>query len=158
MIRENPTRTDYLEKLQAKIDAYNAGSANVEEHVRQLFEFAEDLNEEKRRALREELDEEELAVFDFLTKPEIELTERERRSVKLTARTLLATLKAERFALDWRKKSQARSAVRVTIEKQLDEGLPDAYTPELFRQKASAIFQHMYASYYGEGRSVYQAA
>ncbi len=158
MIRENPTRTDYLEKLQAKIDAYNAGSANVEEHVRQLFKFAEDLNEEKRRALREELDEEELAVFDLLTKPEIELTERERKSVKQTARTLLATLKAERFALDWRKKSQARSAVRVTIEKQLDEGLPDAYTTELFRQKASAIFQHVYASYYGEGRSVYEAA
>ena len=34
----------------------------------------------------------------------------------------------------------------------------DAYTPDLFRQKASAVFQHVYASYRGAGKSVYEAA
>lgn len=158
MVRENPTRGDYLEKLQARIDAYNAGSANVEEHVRRLFEFAEELNEEERRTLGEELDREELAVFDILTKPEMALTASERKRVKATARELLETLKAGKLTLDWRKRRQARADVRVTIEKHLDEGLPGSYTPELFRQKASAVFQHVYASYYGAGRGVYEAA
>ena len=46
----------------------------------------------------------------------------------------------------------------LTIEKHLDAGLPGAYTPDLFQQKASALFQHVYASYYGAGKSVYVAA
>ncbi len=158
MVRENPTRTDYVEKLQARIDAYNAGSANVEEHVRRLFEFAEELNEEERRAVGEELDQEELAVFDLLTKPEMELTAAERKRVKAAAKELLATLKAGKLTLDWRKRRQARAEVRVTIEEHLDAGLPGSYTPDLFRQKASAVFQHVYASYHGAGKSVYEAA
>jgi len=48
--------------------------------------------------------------------------------------------------------------VRVTIEKLLDQGLPGAYTPELFEQKTTAIFQHVYDAYYGSGRSVYATA
>ena len=46
----------------------------------------------------------------------------------------------------------------MTIEKLLDQGLPRAYTPELFEQKTTAVFQHVYDAYYGEGRSVYAAA
>jgi hypothetical protein len=48
--------------------------------------------------------------------------------------------------------------VRVTIEKLLDQGLPRVYTPELFEQKTSAVFQHVYDAYYGAGRSLYAAA
>ena len=33
--------------------------------------------------------------------------------------------------------------------------LPQPYTPELFNQKSEAIYQHIYDSYYGEGKSVY---
>ena len=78
--------------------------------------------------------------------------------VKATARDLLSTLRAGEFALDWRKKQQARAAVRVTIEEHLDGGLPRAYTPDLFQQKTAAVFQHVYASYFGGGKSVYEAA
>ena len=158
MVRENPTRVDYLEKLLARIDAYNEGSANVEEHVRRLFEFAEELNAEDRRALGEQLDEEELAVFDILTKPAVDLTPAEKKKVKTTACDLLETLKARKLTLDWRKRQQARADVRVTIEEHLDAGLPDVYTRELFQRKASAVFQHVYASYYGAGKSIYEAA
>ena len=51
-----------------------------------------------------------------------------------------------------------RAEVRVTIEKLLDQGLPRAYTPELFAQKTIAVFQHLYDAYYGTGRSVYATA
>lgn len=61
------------------------------------------------------------------------------------------------MVLDWRKRQQVRAEVRVTIEKLLDQGLPRTYTPELFDQKASAVFQHVSEAYYGAGRTVYAA-
>ena len=158
MVRLNRTRMDFLEKFQAMIDAYNAGSLNAEEFFQQLMAFAKSLNEEEQRAVGERLDEEELALFDLLTKPQIDMTDADREKVKATAKALLTTLKAEKLVLDWRKRQQARAEVRVTIEKLLDQGLPRAYTPELYEQKTTAVFQHVYDAYYGAGRSVYAAA
>ena len=155
MVRHNRTRMDYLERFQEMIDAYNAGSLNAEEFFQQLLAFARSLNEEEQRGVGEQLNEEELAIFDLLTKPQIEMSEADLARVKVTARELLATLKAGKLVLDWRKRQQARAEVRVTIEKLLDSGLPRAYTPELFEQKTSAVFQHVYDAYYGAGRSVY---
>ena len=140
------------------IDAYNAGSLNAEEFFQQLMAFARSLNEEEQRGVGEQLNEEELALFDLLTKPQIEMSAADRDKVKATARELLATLKAGKLVLDWRKRQQARAEVRVTIEKLLDRGLPKAYTSELFEQKTTAVFQHVYDAYYGAGRSVYAAA
>ena len=158
MVRLNRTRMDYLERFQAMINAYNAGSLNAEEFFQQLVAFAQSLNEEEQRGVGEQLNEEELALFDLLTKPQIEMSDTDRDKVKATARELLAALKAGKLVLDWRKRQQARAEVRVTIEKLLDQGLPRAYTPDLFEQKATAVFQHVYDAYYGAGRSVYAEA
>ncbi len=158
MVRLNRTRMDYLEQFQAMIDAYNAGSLNAEEFFKQLMAFAQSLNEEEKRGVSEQLDEEELALFDLLTKPPIAMSKADRGKVKSTARDLLATLKAGKLVLDWRKRQQARAEVRVTIETILDQGLPRAYTPELFEQKSTAVFQHVYDAYYGAGRSIYAVA
>jgi type I restriction enzyme R subunit len=157
MVRLNRTRLDYLDRFQRMIDEYNAGSVNVEEFFRRLIEFARDLNEEDQRSVGEQLSEEELAVFDLLTRPEMELAEKERAQVKQTARELLETLKRETLVLDWRKRQQSRAQVRVTIETVLDQGLPEAYTAELYQKKAEMVFQHIYDSYYGAGKSVYAA-
>ena len=158
LVRLNRTRMDYLERFQAMIDAYNAGSLNAEEFFRQLVAFARSLNEEEQRGVGEQLNEEELALFDLLTRPQIELSAADREKVKATARELLDTLKAGKLVLDWRKRQQARAEVRVTIEKLLDQGLPRVYTPELFEQKTTTVFQHVYDAYYGAGRSIYAAA
>jgi len=158
MVRLNRSRMDYLERFQKMIEEYNAGSLNAEEFFRQLVAFAQSLNEEEKRNLGEQLSEEELAIFDILTKPEIEMSDADREKVKSTARELLASLKSEKLVLDWRKRQQARAEVQVTIEKMLDQGLPVAYTPEIFGQKTVAIFQHVYDAYYGAGRSLYEAA
>jgi type I restriction enzyme R subunit len=158
MVRLNRTRMDYLERFQAMIDAYNAGSLNAEEFFQQLVTFAQSLNEEEKRGVGEQLNEEELALFDLLTKPQIDMSDADREKVKATARELLSTLKGSKLVLDWRKRQQARAEVRVTIEKLLDQGLPRAYTPELFEKKTTAVFQHVYDAYYGAGRSVYAVA
>ncbi len=158
MVRANRTRMNYLEQFQSMIDAYNAGSLNAEEFFKQLAAFARSLNDEEKRGIGEQLNDEELALFDLLTRPEIKMSIADREKVKIIARELLSTLKAGKLVLDWRKRQQARAEVRVTIEKVLDEGLPRVYTPELFEQKTTAIFQHVYDSYFGAGKSVYGAA
>jgi len=91
----------------------------------------------------------------LLTKPEINLTRKERNQVKKTARELLEVLKREKLILDWRKRQQARAQVRVTIETVLDEGLPAAYTKKIYEAKVAAVFEHVYECYYGDGKSVY---
>ncbi|NLZ27611.1 MAG: type I restriction endonuclease subunit R [Firmicutes bacterium] len=158
LVRLNRSRMDYLERFQQMIDEYNSGSLNVEEFFHRLMEFAKNLTDEEQRAVKEELSEEELAIFDLLTKPEIELTRSERSQVKRTARELLEVLKREKLILDWRKRQQARAQVRVTIEQVLDEGLPEAYTPEIYDLKTAMVFEHVYESYYGDGKSIYTGA
>ncbi|MDO8494608.1 MAG: DUF3387 domain-containing protein, partial [Deltaproteobacteria bacterium] len=64
MLRLNRTRMDYLERFQAMIDAYNAGSLNAEEFFQQLVAFAQGLNEEELRGVGEQLSEEELAAYE----------------------------------------------------------------------------------------------
>ncbi len=65
---------------------------------------------------------------------------------RLAARELLVRLKAL-LVLNWRQKAAARSQLKLTIEDTLDTGLPRAYTPELYNQKCSAVFEHVYESY-----------
>jgi len=151
----NRTRINYYEELQQLIDDYNSGAANVEEFFKQLMDFAEKLSHEERRGLSEGLTEEELVIFDLLTKPEPDLKEKEKQQVKLVARELLEKLRADKLVLDWKKRLQTRAAVQVTIENVLDVGLPRIYSPELYTQKCESIYQHVYDTYYGQGKSVY---
>ena len=158
MVRLNRSRMDYLRQFQAMIDDYNAGAADADTFFANLIVFAQGLNAEDKRAIGENLTEEELAIFDLLTKPAVELTKQELEAVKKVARDLLHALKVEKLALDWRKRQQARAAVRLAIEDTLDRGLPNAYLPEMFRQKCEAVYLHVYDSYYGAGRSAYAMA
>lgn len=123
-VRLNPTRIDYAEKLQEMVERYNSGSANLEEFFEQLMLFTEELTEEETRAVREELSEEELTIFDLLTRPEPKLTKAEKAEVKKVARELLAKLKNELLVLDWKKRQATRAAVQVAIQDELDK-LPD---------------------------------
>jgi type I restriction enzyme R subunit len=157
MVRLNKSRIDYLEKFKQLIDEYNSG-LDVQIFFDRLLAFAKDLSEEEQRGVAEQLSDEELAVFDILTKPEIQMTDAEKNQVKKAARGLLETIKTGKLVLDWRKKQQARADVLRTVEMVLDEGLPRAYTPELFRAKCDLIYRHIYDSYYGEERSIYAGA
>jgi type I restriction enzyme R subunit len=46
--------------------------------------------------------------------------------------------------------------VRLTIDTLLDE-LPRTYSPDLYHQKCDAVYQHVFESYQGQGRSLYNA-
>jgi type I restriction enzyme, R subunit len=157
MVRLNQTRMNYLERFQRMIDEYNAGSMNVEEFFRRLKEFTRELSQEDERAIREELSEEELAMFDLLVKPDIELTDAERKQVKRVARELLQRLKTEKLVLDWRKRQQSRAAVRVCIEEVLDQ-LPDSYDSDLFQTIVNEAYQHVYDAYANPENTLYDRA
>ena len=154
LARLNPTRIDWAERFQKMIEEYNAGSVNVEEFFKRLVEFTKALNEEERRAVAENLDEEQLAIYDLLMRPAPELTDAERNQVKRVAESLLELLKRKKLVLDWRKGQRARAAVRLAVEEQLDE-LPEKYIAELYQKKCDAVYQHVYDCYWDDGRSVY---
>jgi type I restriction enzyme, R subunit len=154
LIDLNPTRVDYLEKFQKLIDEYNAGSANTDAIYEQLLTFAQALSDEQKRHIKEQLSEEELALFDILTKPRPEITAKEEGEVKAVARALLVTLKNEKLVLDWRSRQQTRASVKLCIEELLDK-LPRAYTPELYQDKCQAVYQHVYDHYTGVDVSRY---
>ena len=154
LIRLNRTRTDFAEKFEELIESYNAGSRSIEELFAELVKLSRGLSEEQQRHVRESMTEEELAIFDILTRPAPELSPEERNEVKKVARALLTRLK-ELLVLNWRQKSTARSKLKLTIEDTLDTGLPRAYTPEIYHQKCSALFEHVYESYSDQSESVY---
>ncbi|WP_449420562.1 type I restriction endonuclease subunit R [Phormidium nigroviride] len=157
MLRLNKSRMNYLDKFQQMIDEYNAGSWNVEAFFTDLVELAKEINIEDKRAISENLAEEELAIFDLLTKPDITLTEKEKLEIKKVAKELLSTLKQEKLVLDWRRRQQTKAAVKVAIEEALDR-LPESYSTEAYQRKCQEVYQHVYESYAEAGRSIYTTA
>ena len=154
MVKLNRTRIDFLEEFQKMIDEYNAGSSNVEAFFAKLMAFTKKLGAEEKRGLAEQLSEEELVIFDLLTKPEMALTTAERAEVKKAAKALLEKLKAEKLVLDWRKQQTTRAMVYVTIQDILND-LPRAYSKDLYEQKCDTVFRHFYDTYSGQGKSLY---
>jgi type I restriction enzyme, R subunit len=146
MVAVNSLRIDLAEKFQRLIDAYNAGSQNIEQFFQELKDFARSLTVEEQRAVAEGLTEEELALFDILTKPEPKLTKAEEAEVKKVCRELLATLKREKLVLDWREKQQARAAVMQTMKIALRR-LPSIYTKDIRSEKMARAYAHVYDHY-----------
>jgi len=138
------------------IESYNAGSRNIEELFEELLKLSRNLTEEQQRHVRENMTEEELVIFDILTRPAPELSADERTEVKKVARELLNRLK-QLLVLNWRQKSTARSQIKLAIEDVLDT-LPEAYDRPLYAQKCSALFEHVYESYPERDAGVYAAA
>lgn len=157
LVKLNHSRMDYLEQFQEMIDEYNSGSQNIEAFFAQLKQFTRTLTEEEQRHIAQGLSEEELAIFDILTKPEPTLTKQEEAEVKNVAKKLLQTLKWEKLVLDWRLKQQACAEVQETIAEVFDT-LPATYSKELFDAKRELAYRHIYASYAGAGESIYERA
>lgn len=155
MVRQNKGRLDFLEKFQKLIESYNASSYNLDGFFKELMRYAQSLTEEEQRAHRENLTEEELAIFDLLTQPAPELSDKEKEEVKKVAKELLAKLQAEKLVLDWKLKTQTKADVERTIRDFFIQ-LPKVYTLELKKEKRSKTYAHIYENYSGAGQSMYQ--
>jgi type I restriction enzyme R subunit len=156
LVQLNRTRADFAGKFEALIDSYNNGSRNIEQLFEELLKLSNSLDDEQERHVRENLSEEELVIFDILTRPAPELNTAERDEVKKVAKDLLTRIKTL-LVLNWRQKSAARSSLKLAIEDTLDH-LPKGYDRPLYAQKCSALFEHVYESYPERNASVYAKA
>jgi type I restriction enzyme R subunit len=157
LIRLNKTRADFAQTFEELIESYNNGSRNIEELFEALLKLSRNLSEEQQRHVRENLSEAELTIFDILTRPGPDLSAAERAELKKVAHQLLQRLNTL-LVINWREKSQARAQVRLAIEDELDRGLPQTYTRDIYGQKCSQLFEHVYENYFGEGASIFSTA
>lgn len=160
MIEKNPLRTDFYKRYQEIISEYNVEKdrVTIEKTFEEIMKFIADLDQEDKRAMREGLDEENLALFDLLLKPA--LSSKEREKIKKVAKDLLDVLKTEKLRVDnWREKEQTIAEVRSFIYDYLwneTTGLPaDSFTPEEVKQKASIVFDHVFRQYATPVNNVY---
>jgi type I site-specific restriction-modification system R (restriction) subunit len=152
MIQQNPLRMDFQRHYEEIIKEYNREKdrAAIEQTFEELLKFVSALDKESTRALREGLDEETLALFDLLTKPELPKKDLER--LKQVAAELLAQLKAEKLRADnWWNKQATRDAVKVEIRDFLwndETGLPLAcYSEQDVEEKAEQVYLHVFRLY-----------
>lgn len=155
MIQLNKSRIDLQDKFEKMIEEYNSGSITDDQQLVKIHDLLVKLSQEDKRAESEELSEEELAIYDILTKPDIQMTLLQRQEVKSTVKNLIEELKYDCLVLDWRKHQKSTAQVKSKIAEVLENGLPDVYNPMLFHEKYEEIYQHIFESYFGEDKSVY---
>ena len=152
LMENNPLRTDFQKHFEQIVDEYNTEKdrATIERTFDALLQFMGELDQESSRAIREGLDEETLALFDLLRKPDLDKQSITR--IKKVASELLVTLKAEKLRIEhWREKEATRDAVRVAINDFLwndKTGLPiENYTEDEVEEKAEDVFRHVWRVY-----------
>jgi type I restriction enzyme R subunit len=148
MIAQNRTRMNFKEEFEAMIEKYNNYSVTAEIQIEELFKFVQSLDEEATRHIREQLDEEQLALFDIvIQRDRIELTNKERDQIKAGVKELLDVLKAEKLVLDWSKVQSRVADVKVTIEAGLDKFLPEKYDRALYAHTCNEVFDYVRQKY-----------
>ena len=152
LLEQNPLRTDLQQHYEEIVAAYNREKdrVTIENTFEALLQFVNELHEEETRAIREGLDEESLAVFDLLKKPD--LTPSEIKRIKTVAVGLLKVLKTDKLRIDnWKEKESTRDAVQTTIRNFLwsdSTGLPlPTYTELDVRLKAQEVYVHVFRAY-----------
>lgn len=155
MLSENPLRLEFYQRYKEIIEKYNQGKS-LEDTVKafeNLYSFVQELTEEYSRAVKENLDEESLAVYDLLRDGK-QLSKEDLREVKKIAVKLLTTLKEEKLRVDrWRESRQITAQVRTIIVDMLQYLPQDSYSDEDVTQKSVQVYQHVYSTYNGSAAS-----
>ena len=151
LLQQNPLRTNFQRHYEDIVAEYNREKdrVTIEQTFEALMSIMNNMDVEESRAVREGLDEESLAMFDLLKKPE--LTPNEIKRIKAVAVDLLKKLKAKKLRIDhWRDKETTRDTVRLTIQNYLWDdktGLPETYSEKDVRDKSEAVFIHVFRAY-----------
>ena len=144
--------THFQRHYQELVDEYNKEKdrVTIEKTFEALLKLVQELTEEESRAIREGLDEESLAIYDLLKKPD--LTPKDIKRIKEVAVELLGLLKGQKLNIDkWQEKESTRDGVRKTIVDFLysdNTGLPvESYTEDDVSAKAEAVYAHVFRAY-----------
>lgn len=152
LLEQNPLRTDFQKHYEEIVEEYNNEKERVtiERTFEALMILAEEINEEQNRAVREGLDEESLAVFDLLKKPE--LSQKEIKKIKKISNELLNTIKETIKNIEnWKSKEATRAKMKTQIHDFLWSditGLPDeSYSEQDIKDITEEIFRHIFRVY-----------
>jgi len=152
MLNQNPLRTDFQHHYEGIVVDYNRekDKVTIEKTFEALLKLFQDLNDEDTRAVREGLNEESLAIFDLLKKPDMSASDI--KQIKAIAVSLLEELKAEKLRVDqWRDKEATRDAVKLRIRNYLwsdKTGLPlERYSTEDVDTISNRVYNHVYRVY-----------
>jgi type I restriction enzyme R subunit len=156
MLQKNPHRIDFYKKYLKIIQEYNAGKD--EEAIKKAFEelvkFVNEMDQEEQRTIRENLDEETLAIYDLLRKDN--LTKKDEEKVKKVAKETLEKLKEEKLKVGrWRESPQVSAQIRTIIRDCLVHLPQESYPDDEIDLKTLNIYQHIHTNYYGGGASIY---
>ena len=124
--------------------------ATIEATFQHLTLLVQAMSEEEQRAVELGLNEETLALFDLLRKPDLDKTGIEK--LKKVSQGLLVALKARLAEIaDWQANEGNRDSVRVTIHDYLyadATGLPvESYDEQDVDAKTDAVYQHVWRAY-----------
>jgi type I restriction enzyme R subunit len=160
MLKENPLRLEFYDRYKEIIDEYNKGKSleDTVEAFNKLAAFTQTLTVEDSRAIREQLSEETLAIYDLLRDGK-QLDMAEIKQVKKVAVDTLETLKAEKLKIErWRESRQISSQVRQMINDYLLNLPMQVYSDSDVNEKTVSVFQHIYTNYPGGNQSAYTRA
>jgi len=143
MIGINPQRKTLMDKLEKIMEAYNKGSKEIEQIFEELVKLSQDITDEEQRAVKQEMSEEQLAVFDLLYKDE--LTDEDKKAIKQIAKELLDIVKAIiSSSVKRREKEQTQAELKVTITNYLYDNLPLTYDEQVVQKKTQELYLYMY--------------
>jgi len=150
MMKKNKKRAKFMERLVSLLQEYNSGAHDIDQTLESLVALAKDLNVEEQRAVKENMSEEELAIFDLLLKDALNPAEVE--IVKSTAHELLLALK-ERLVPHWRDFEPNRAGVKIAISDLLFAKLPEpTYTKQECELKGYEVYNFFYEHYHNADR------
>lgn len=156
MIKQNPIRMDFYKKYKELIEEYNyeKDRAVIEATFEALLKFVNELSKEEKRAAKEGLSEEDLALFDLLEKPNLEKKDREK--LKEVSNNLLEKLKTLIDNIDnWREKRESQAKVKIVIYDYLTTYLPEAYDFEEIDKKRDIVYNHFFENYATSNSNTY---
>ncbi len=151
LLRDNPNsgaHIDFQKKYQELIEAYNGEQdrAMIERVFEELLKLSRELDEEKKRYIREGFDNvEELAIYDLLFSDN--LSKDDIKKLKAVSVDLLNKLKEQIRKLDhWTDKEETRAVVDIIIRNTLWASLPEDCMPsfDTYRDK---VYRYMYDCY-----------
>ncbi|MFA4857840.1 MAG: type I restriction endonuclease subunit R [Candidatus Margulisiibacteriota bacterium] len=142
MVKWNKKRARFMERLVSLLLEYNSGAHDIDKLFDELMELAKDLSIEDQRAAKENMSEEELAIFDLLLKEK--LNPEEVACIKGTTHELLVNLKPL-LVPHWRDFETNRAGVKTTISDLLYEKLPEpSYSEEDCQLRGVEVYNYVY--------------
>ena len=157
MMQKNPHRLNFYKKYMKIIEEYNEGkdAEAVKRAFEELLKFVNEMNVEEQRSMRENLDEETLAIFDLLKKEN--LSKKVIKTVKEVASKTLKKLKEEKLKIErWRESQQISAQVKIIIRDCLMHLPEQSYPDNEIELNTMKVYQHIFSSYFGGNKSIYQ--